>query len=308
MMSRLLTLIPHREAWHCCHASIAFVLSAVLALGLAACSTKDKNPVPEDAIVSIGNKYLTLTDIKRQLPGGLTAEDSARFTDALINSWIYTQLISQVAAKEIDMDGINSLVDQYRNELIMLEYSRRMFDTRGKSEIPEDSIQKYYDEHAQEFKLERPMVKGVYLKVADDAPSLPKLRKLYRSQKENDIDNLDKSELNGAVHYDYFRDQWIDWEQIENKIPYDFGANPDVFLRSNRGLDYSHGGFTYLLDITDVVFSGQTRPFESARQQIIDRLEFYNRRSYDEALRQSLFDKAESQGKIRFYRDTPTTD
>lgn len=301
-MKRSFSFISSLEAWLRGHASIANALIAIV-LTMVSCSSKDKNAPPENALIGIGNKYLTETELKLLLPGGLSSEDSIKFSQAIINAWIENELMAQIASKEIDMEAIDNMVAQYRNELIAHEYLNRMYQSHATLEIPEDSLLAYYKSHQQEFKLARPMVKGVYLKVADDASSLPKLRKLYRSQKENDIDNLDKSELSGAVHYDYFRDKWIDWEQIENRIPYDFGASADQFLKSNKNIDFSQGGFTYLLDITDVVYSGQIRPFESALPQIKERIEFYNRLKYGEELKNNLKQKAKENGKIRIFCD-----
>ena len=89
-------------------------------------------------------------------------------------------------------------------------------------EFAEDSPRAYYEEHKDDFKLERPMVKGVYLKLLDDAPKLKQIRRLYRSDSPGDIDKLEKAAIGTAIHYDYFRDSWIDWEQIENRIPVEF--------------------------------------------------------------------------------------
>ena len=50
----------------------------------------------------------------------------------------------------------------------------------------EDSLRAYYDRHPDEFTLERPLVRGIYLKVPSDAPNLGTLRRLYTSSKSED--------------------------------------------------------------------------------------------------------------------------
>lgn len=267
-------------------------------LAAYACN-KGTAPIPDDALVVVGKSVLTRADLDRSMPGGLNDQDSTLYAQAYIKSWIDAEMTSKLASREIDMTEIDKMVAEYRNQLIMLEYSRQMYDSHGKEYFSEDSIKRYYDEHKDEFILTRPMVKGVYLKVFDDAKSLPQLRKLYKSTKDQDVDKLDKSELTGAVHYDYFRDRWVDWEQIERRIPYDFGSAPSTFLRNHRNLDFSTGGFTYLLDISDVLYEGQTMPYEAARSQIEDRLKFASRRLYDDALKKELYDKGVQNGDIK---------
>lgn len=263
---------------------------------LAACSGAAPKP-SADALVVLNGQSLTRTELDANMPAGLNPDDSVRYAHAYVHQWIDARLASEIASREIDMAPIDQMVEQYRNDLIMFEYSKRMYDAQAQP-IPEDSLVAYYEAHPGEFVLTRPMVKGVYLKVIDGAKSLPTLRRLYRSQKDGDIDNLDKSQLDGAVHYDYFRDKWIDWEQIEQRVPYDFGPSADAFLRQKKNLDFSQGGFTYLLDITDVLATGQPMPYEAARQQIVDRLQFAARRAYVIRLKKDLYDKAVSDGEL----------
>lgn len=273
-------------------------LAALIAASLASCRSGSDNHVPDDALVAINNKWFGPSDLKAVMPGGLSAEDSVKFAKAYIRSWIDAEVISQLASKEIDTKEIDKMTRQYRNELIMMEYTRRMADEKAPLAINEDTIRAYYDEHKEEFVLRRPLVKGVYLKLADDSKSLPSVRKLYRSHKQDDIDKLDKSRLDGAVHYDYFRDNWIDWEQIEMRIPYDFGGSADVFLRQKQNVDTSVDGFTYLLDISDVLHTGQTMPYGVARELIVDRMNFYARRLYEDGLKRELFEAAMADGDI----------
>lgn len=272
--------------------------AAMLAAAFVSCRSDSDKKVPADALVVINNIWFGPSDLKAVMPGGLTPEDSAKFAKAYIRSWIDAEVISQLAAREIDTKEIDKMTRQYRNELIMMEYTRRMADEKAPRSIDEDTIKAYYDEHKEEFVLRRPLVKGVYLKLADDSKSLPAARKLYRSHKQSDIDKLDKSRLDGAVHYDYFRDNWIDWEQIELRIPYDFGGSADAFLRQKQNIDVSVDGFTYLLDISDVLHTGQPMPYEVARELIVDRMNFYARRLYEDGLKRELFEAATTKGDI----------
>ena len=208
-----------------------------------------------------------------------------------------TRLISDIAAEDIDMTDINRLVEEYRNQLIVKEYLRRMFEAKA-DKIDDSQINEYYDKHKSEFILERPMVKGTYLKVPDDASNLKVLKKLYHSDKLADADKLEKEVIKSAIHYDYFRDRWVDWVQIDNKIPYDFGTNENQWLNKNRKLEVSLNGFTYLLYITEVLPAGSSMPVEAARQQIINRLLNSHRKEYEDQLKKDLLNEAKESGRI----------
>ena len=276
------------------------LISAVLLLIIlsTACSNKNKQD-SGDILVTVGNAVLTLDDLRKQLPSGLSAEDSTALAHSYIRSWIDSRLISEIASQNIgDLTEIDRMTEQYRNELITYEYRRRMFDDRIKSEITEDSIKKYYDENLTELKLQRPILKGIYLKIPNESPSLKNAKKWYVSTKTEDIDKLEKQCLDGAIHYDYFRDRWVDWERIESLIPAEFGSDPDAFLATHKNLEISQGDFTYLLSISEYIPSGKTMPYEFAKETIKDILAYSRRAEYDRLLRLSLLKEAEDNGQI----------
>lgn len=270
-----------------------FALAALVSCTGPAASDAD-NP---DVLARLGKASLSLSDVRKNMPGGLSDEDSARFVRAYVNTWVDEHLIADVASGEVDMTEIDRMVDDYRRRLIMSEYTRRMFRAHAAT-ISDDSIKAYYEKYKGEFVLERPMVKGTYLKVPDDARNLRALRRLYRSDKPEDADKLEKEVLSGVIHYDYFRNRWVDWEQIETRIPYDFGATGDGWLASHRNLDISSGGFTYLLYITDVLPAGSPMPPEAAREQITTRMLNSDRKAYELKLLLDLREAAEADGRL----------
>lgn len=248
-------------------------------------------------LVKVGNKKLTAEELSKALPRGLSAEDSARYVKVYVKNWLDTHLVNDYAREEIDMSEIDRLTEEYRNRLIMLEYRRRLFESQADS-IPADSIKAYYERHKDEFKLERPLVKGTYLKIPYHAANLNILRRLYRSEKPDDIDRLEKESLSSAIHYDYFRDHWVDWEQIETRIPHDFGAKADDWLKSNKTLDIKAGNFVYLLYISEVLPAGSTMPLEFARQNIVTRLLNTRRAEFDNEISRQLYTRALQSGRL----------
>lgn len=280
----------------------AGTIAAVIALGLPSCSP-GVDASQSDILVRLGSTTLTRDQLYRDIPRGLSQQDSLKFSRAYIASWIENRLITEVAADEIDTKEIDRMAEDYRRQLIALEYRRLMYETHASETISEDSLKAYYNEHNREFVLERPLVKGIYLKVPDDAPNLGVIKRLYRSVRRDDIDRLEKEVLTSAIHYDYFRDKWVDWEQIESHIPYDFGASGDKFLNGRTHFETSAGGFTYLLEVNDMLPAGAIMPYENAKPMITDRLKANLRRQYDERLRRDLYDEALKSGKLEIFVD-----
>jgi len=274
-------------------AAIRLSLAAgICLLGLCGCGGSEV-PGEGTPLASVGAATLTEADVRAAMPTGLSTDDSVKFVRAYVNSWVDSHLITDIASGEVNMERVDRLTDEYRRQLIMQEYRRHMFETHAAS-VPDDSLRAYHAAHSGEFLLERPMVRGVYIKVPDDAPGLRRMRKLYRSDRPADIDALEKEVLGAAIHYDYFRDKWVDWEQIEMRVPVDFTGWPG----KDRTLDASAGGFTYLLRITDVLPAGTPMPYEQARPLILQRMLASGRRAYDARLIADLRRRALDDGTL----------
>lgn len=270
---------------------------------LLSCNENNDGKVSDNVLVRVGNSRLFSSELSSNLPGGLSPADSIKFARTYIRNWIDRRLLSEVAPGELDMTKIDEMVEQYRNDLILWEYRNRMFSSHTDMSIPEDSLLAYYNKNRQDFRLQYPLVKGLYLKVADKSKELPELKKLYKSRSTEHLDKLEKFALNSALHYDYFCDQWIDWQQIEARIPYDFGRDLNGFLRDNKSLEMSSEGYTYLLSVDSVIPSGGIMPYSSARPLIVDRVLAEKRELYDAQLRKKLLEDATEHGKIEIMCD-----
>lgn len=271
-------------------------------LTVTACSHSGDVAIPADTLVSVGDDVLRRSELQRNMPSGLGEADSTAFARAYIRSWIDARLIENVAIDEVDRAEIERLTAQYRNELIMAQYRRAMAHQASDGIFAEDSLHAYYDSHSDDYRLERPMLRGVYLKVVDGDPHLHALRKLYNSTRPVDIDRLDKVAMGTAVHYDYFRDRWVDIEQIETRIPAELSPEK---LKAGKGIDVSVGGFTYLLSVDDYLETGAIMPFESARPIIKEQLLARRRIEYDTRLRNELLTTAINDGYVSFPYQNP---
>lgn len=270
------------------------VATLVLALMPAACTSKPDGA--ETAVARVGSAVLTVADLRNATPRGLSAEDSTAFVDAYVNTWISDMLVSEVAARKLrSTDEIEKRVDEYRRQLIMWEYRNMAVAADTAMAITDADVRRYYADHESTLKLTEPMVRGIYIKIETSAPALAEVKRLYKSSRHADIDKLEKVGLRGAIHYDYFRDQWIPWHRIITKIPRDI---PATDLRRGYSLEFEADGFTYLLSVSDVLPAGATMPYEAAEPQIRETLDALRRTEVDARLRARLRREAERDGTL----------
>ena len=220
-----------------------------------------------DVLVSVGDSTLMVSDVVRRIPAGLTAEDSINLFNRIVEDWVRDLVLADYAEKNItDMERIERMVESYRNNLIINEYIESMSESQ-RHDVSEDRIQRFYDASRESMVLEQPIVKGVLLKVAETDESLPNLRKWLVNLSDADLDKIEKDGLRRALMYKYFKDEWVEWDAIADRIPYRF-YDADAFLRSTNNFETSDAGSVYLFRITDFVPSGEEMPYDFARVKI----------------------------------------
>lgn len=273
----------------------------LLALVFVGCSRAPQ--LPDDILASIGTETLTKDEVRRAVPAGLSETDSTAFVEAWVNSWVNDRLLETEATRHLkNLDDIDRRVAEYRRNLIAWEYRNLAVATDPALAPTDSAMRAYYDAHSSQLRLQEPMLRGIYIKMETSDPALKTVRALYRSSKQSDIDRLEKVGLKGAVHYDYFRDQWIPWQRIVSKIPHPLDPSS---LRKGYSLDVDVNGFTYLLSVSDLLPAGSTMPFDAARQRVASALETENAAALDARLLQRLRDDALESGRLKLNRANP---
>lgn len=133
---------------------------AIVAAGLCSCGGGGETVYPQGTVVAVGGECLNLSQVRENVPAGLSEEDSAKVAKAYIRHWVDAKLVERVARDEVDMAEIERLTREYRRDLILSHYRRAMAAQGSDGMFSEDSIRAYYDANPGQFKLERPLIKG----------------------------------------------------------------------------------------------------------------------------------------------------
>lgn len=274
---------------------LSLLLAGVMSTG---CKSKaPETPADDKVLLEIGDSALTVRDVVRLIPAGMTVEDSIEMFNSLTERWMRTMMLSELAQENVtDLARINRMAEDYRNSLIIDRYLRAKQEESG--EVSDQSIKSYYAEHGSEMKLEAPLVKGVYLKISESEEKIGDIRKWIASAKPKDIDNIEKNGLRHASQYEYFEDRWIDWNDVAEQIPYRF-YDADAFLKSTKDFETTYGGSTYLLHISHYIPSGEVMPYDYAKGKIREMLMREKKSDYRQQLLKSLYRKGIEDGTLK---------
>lgn len=227
---------------------------------------KPSNFDNREILVEVGDSALYLQEVIKQIPSGLNPQDSISLFNSIVENWLKGMIMKDIAASNIDnFDKINKLTEEYRNNLIIEQYLKSKEEEIGN--ISSSDIQTYYETHKETLQLPYPLVKGIFIKIPDYDDKYQSIKKWTFNGNSASIDNIEKHGLTEATLYELFKDRWIDWDEIADKIPYRF-YDADAFLRSTKNFETSYGGWTYLLHIYDYVPSGTPVPQEYANKLI----------------------------------------
>lgn len=274
-----------------------------LLLGLllaVACKKEGVEAHRNEVLVELMDAQLTSQALAEAIGEMAHSPDSAAIADAYIRQWIENILIFEKARKNIDhLDEINRLTEEYRRQLIIFEYEKQLVAERLSKEISEDQLQTFFEANKLLFKLNEPIVRGLFLKIPVNAPQLAEVKQWIRKITPETLERIEKYSLQHAIVFEYFNDRWIPLSQLLENIPYQVN-NLDRFLKEHRLLEITEGDYWYYLAISEYELSGAIQPFEYARNQILEVLQNLQKKQFIEKIGVELYQEALRGNKIKF--------
>jgi hypothetical protein len=256
-----------------------------------------------DALVRVGGKVLYMSDLEESIPAGLSQEDSIFMAENFIRSWISENLLYNIAERNLeDRQNIERLVENYRKSLIIYQYEEQLVNERLSNEISEQTLYDFYEQNKDRFKIERPLVQGLFLKVPVNAPQLSEIRTWYRLTSPAARENLERNSLSNAVIFDYFTERWIDFNDVISNFPGGMLSREDLTVR-RKTLEKRDDEFFYFLNITDFLQPGDNAPYEYVKATVREIL--INQRKIDflRKTEDDLYQRALNRGEIIFYNE-----
>jgi hypothetical protein len=255
----------------------------------------------ENLLVEVNGIFLCKDDLRNVLPAGLSEEDSLLFAEQYIRNWIEETLLYDKAKANIpDNTVIEKLVENYRKALILHTYQQELINQRLSPNIPEQEITGFYEKNKSLFVLERPLIKGLFVKVPLGAPRLNEVRQWYTTETHEAVENLEKYSLQHAISYDYFYDKWTEVSDVLGKIPIK-EENPEEYIRTNRQVELQDTAFYYFLNVVDYRQKGDEEPYDFARTTAKDMLINLRKVGFIKEMKADLYKEAERKNRIRYH-------
>lgn len=280
-----------------------FIFIAFVSL-LCSCK-KTQSSDDADVLVRVKDRVLERSEVKKQIPRGLSSADSLLLGESLEKKWVKDALVYEVAQRNLegkDKEEVDKLVEEYRHSLIRYRYQEQLVRERLSSEFQESDKLSYYEENQKKFVLDKALVKGLFLKIPVDAPGLSDVKGWYRSTSEASLEKIEKYSVQNASIYDYFYDKWVDFDEVMDNIPVHV-SNPNAYLKANKFVEVADSSYCYLLNIKEYLSEGSVAPYDYASSQITEML--INQRKVDflKTFEEELYKDGIRGGDVKFYTE-----
>ena len=270
------------------------------------CSCKGTQPVDDaDVLVKVKDRTLRRSEIKQQIPRGLSSADSMLLAESLERKWVKDALVYDVALRNLegeDKAEVDKLVEEYRHSLIRYRYQEQLIKERLSSEFQESDMLSYYEENQKKFILDKGLIKGLFLKIPVDAPGLTDVKKWYKSTDVASLEKIEKYSVQNATIYDYFYDKWVDFDEVMDNIPVHV-SNSTAYLKANKFVEVADSSYCYLLNIKEYLPEGSVAPYDYASSQITEML--INQRKVDflKTFEEELYKDGIRGGDVKFFTE-----
>lgn len=257
---------------------------------------KGRTPLAE-----LAGNFLYREDLSAVLPVGLSKDDSLRFAEHYIRTWAENVLLYDQAMRNIpDGAEIDKRVENYRKALLMHTYQQALIDQKLANDISEEELIAYYEQNQSAFKLEHPLMKGLFIKVPLKAAGINNVRKWYRSVAHESVEQLEKYQMQHAVKYEYFYDKWLPVSDVLGWLPLQ-EKDADSYLNTHRHVELKDTAFYYFLNVSDFRSAGEQEPFELARMQVKDMLLNMKQLDFIRQIKDDLYQEAVNENEIKYY-------
>lgn len=196
------------------------LLIIFLGFGFASCQFFE-NEDNSGVIARVKNYSLKLSEVEEIIDPSLGQEDSLLIANNYIQKWIKDHLIlykAELNLKE-DQKDFSAQLEDYRKTLVTYTYEKELINQRLDTNVSDDEIETFYENNKRNFDLKNNIVKVRYLKVLKSAPRIKKIRKIYFSEKQKDVEKLKDYALQFADKYYLNEADWIEFDEVLKEVP-----------------------------------------------------------------------------------------
>ena len=273
--------------------------SIYLIILLLICSCDLPTNEESNAVARVGEDFLFVSDIEDQI--GPNGSDSIQITRRTINEWAEELLYlkkAEINLSSREKKGLEELVSTYRNDLYVKTYKDKAIQSQLDSIVEKEEIESYFEQNKLNFKTNKDLLRGRYVRVRNENYNLRSIRKSIRRFNEDDKVFLDSIALQFTT-YSLNDSIWVQASQFFNRLPSISERRYKYFLKNDTFFELQDSLEVYLVVVEEVVLRNDLAPLDyvapTLKQILINKRKLELMRQLDreiieEGLRQNIYE------------------
>jgi len=278
------------------------LLAAALVLCLIMACNHFETRKAEKPVARVGEVYLYPSEIKELFSTKTTPNDSILILKNYVDKWVKKQLLLQKAELNLteDQKDVSNQIDEYRSSLLIFKYEQSLILQKLDTVITQEEIEAYYNENPSNFILDRNLVKALFVKLPRSTPDVDQFRRLYVSDKEEDMQQLENYCYQYATQFDFFNDSWVNFTLIQAELPQKVWS-PEKSLKWYKRIEQKDSVYNYFVYIRDNRVEGETAPIDYVADNIKSIIMNKRKVKFITDMENDIFNDALSKGEFTIY-------
>ena len=272
-------------------------------IAMVSCKKKEgaeERFIDDKLLVEVFDHKLYESDLAGLYPMNATASDSSQFRVVFSERWLRDQLVLHEAEQHIPEDlDIDKLVQDYRSSLIRHSYEQQLVSELMDTSVSEQELTEYYEKNKEQYQLETPIIRCLFIKGKEADFDLNKLNRLWRSNDEEGKEELLRYCDANSDMYLLDESVWYSLEEISSLFPFEVLTVNN--FRQKQRLNFRYLEDRYLLRIIEIISKKETAPlsyiYERAKRVVLHQKEL----KFLEELKETLYDKEINGNNIKTY-------
>ncbi len=256
------------------------------------------------ALAKVGSKVLMKREVPDLYKEGISEEDSIALANKFIENWIRKELLYKKAQENLSrsqQNEINYRMEESKASLSIYYYEQGLIRQKMNAAISEKEINDYYEAYPNALKLKDNIVKALFIQIPASSPNIKDVKKWYKSDDDNDLNELESYCYQYAKKFDDFNEEWVSFSFILKRFPKVITSNPERFLRYNKGIEAKDSSYYYFASIREYKLKSSVSPIEYVENQIKSIIFNQRKIKFINELENSLYNEAKTNNEFEIY-------
>lgn len=265
-----MTTSTRQASYRALTAVFAVAVGCLLLFTVTGCRKKQATQSANEKVIArVYDRFLTINEIRNIVPKGTSHSDSITIIRNYVQNWVRQQVVLKKAEDNLDDEqkDVSRQLEEYKNSLLTFSYERELIRQNLDTAISDAEIEKYYNEHQNNFQLKDNIVKVLYVRLPKNAPKLDRVRNWYKSDNARDRKQLEEYCFQFAKDYYLADEEWMPFSDLLKKVPVST-YDQEQFLRNNRFIEIPDSNTVYLVNIKGFKIKESLSPLSFERDNI----------------------------------------